>query len=119
MNPGAFQISCKDFLLAQKAAYAQAVAGRFMRDCIADIQCRYFKCYPIDYPHEQEPTSDMMLGVNDDAAEPEPPMPDPTIMTEDEYKLAEEAFEKRCLAVRYWKEVCGLYFVVDAADSFV
>ena len=106
VNPGAFQNSRKDFLVAQKPAYAQAVAGGFMRDCVADIQRRYFKRYPIDYPHEQEPTSEMTSGVNDDAPDPEPPMPDPTA---DEYELAEEAFQKRCTAVGYRKEVsCGL-----------
>ena len=106
VNPGAFQKSRKDFLLAQKVTYAQAVAGGFMRDCVADIQRRYFKRYPIDYPHEQEPTPEMILGVNDDAPDPEYPVPDSTIMAEDEYKLAEEAFQKRRKAVGYRKEVC-------------
>ena len=54
VNPGAFQNSHKEFLVVQKPAYAQAGAGGFMHDCIADIQRCYFKCYPIDYPHEQE-----------------------------------------------------------------
>ena len=105
VNPGAFQNSCKDFLVAQKPAYVQAVAGEFMRDCVTDIQRHYFKCYLIDYPHEQEPTSKMTSGVNDDAPDPEPPMPDPTA---DDYELAEEAFQKRHMADGYRKEVCGL-----------
>jgi hypothetical protein len=94
VNLGTFQKSRKDFLLEQKAAYAQVVAGGFMHNCVANIQRRYFKCYPIDYPHEQEPTSKMTLGVNDDAPEPEPSVSDPTILDEDEYKLVEEAFQK-------------------------
>jgi hypothetical protein len=105
VNPGAFQKSRKDFLLAQNAAYAQAVAGGFMRDCVADIQRRYFKRFPIDYPHEHEPTSEMTSGVNDDAPEPELPVLDPTLMAEDEFELAEEAFKKRRTAVAYRKEV--------------
>jgi hypothetical protein len=108
VNPGAFQKYHKEFLLMQKAVYAQAVAGGFMHDCVADIQCHYFKCYPIDYPHNQEPISKMTLGVNDDAPEPEHPMLDSTIMSEDEYKLVEEVFQKRCVVVRNQKEVCGL-----------
>jgi len=94
VNPGAFQKSHKDFLLTQKVAYVQGVAGGFMHNCVTDIQCHYFKCYPIDYPHEQELMPKMTLGVNDDIPDPEHPMPDSTIMAEDEYKLAEEAFQK-------------------------
>ncbi|KAF8239848.1 hypothetical protein L208DRAFT_1057872, partial [Tricholoma matsutake] len=71
VNPGAFQKSCKVFLLTEKAAYAQAIAGGFMHDCIADIQCCYFKCFSIGYAHEQEPTPKMILGVNDNAPKPE------------------------------------------------
>jgi hypothetical protein len=51
------------------------------------FNARYFKHYPIDYPHEQEPMPEMTLGVNDDAPDPEYPVPDPTIMAEDEYKV--------------------------------
>jgi hypothetical protein len=94
VNPGIFPKSCKDFLLAEKAAYMHAITGGFLCNCIVDIQCRYFKHYPIDYPHEQEPMPKMTLGVNDDTPDPEYPMPDPTIMAEDEYKVMEEAFQK-------------------------
>ncbi|KIJ89735.1 hypothetical protein K443DRAFT_15828 [Laccaria amethystina LaAM-08-1] len=46
----------------------------------------------------------MTSGVNDDAPEPELPVLDPTLMAEDEFELAEEAFKKRRTAVAYRKE---------------
>ncbi|KAF9551577.1 hypothetical protein CPC08DRAFT_647562 [Agrocybe pediades] len=56
VNPGTFKGSRKEFLLAQKQAYSDAVKQGTVADVVADIQRQYFKRYPIELPHEQEPS---------------------------------------------------------------
>ncbi|KAF9548608.1 hypothetical protein CPC08DRAFT_593621, partial [Agrocybe pediades] len=73
VNPGAFQGSRREFLLSQKPYYSNAVVEGYAADAIAVIQRRYFKRYPIDLPHEEEPSPETLAIVDDDAPEHEQP----------------------------------------------
>jgi hypothetical protein len=79
---------------AGAATMATAVAGGYLHDGIADIQRRYFKRFPIDYPHDQEPTPEMVASVDDDTPDSEYVMPDPEVMGEDEYETSQKTFLK-------------------------
>ncbi|PPQ76861.1 hypothetical protein CVT26_001499 [Gymnopilus dilepis] len=103
VNPGAFKGSRKEFLLAQKPAYAEAVTGGFVADALADIQRRYFKRYPVDLSHETEPTEEHLAAVDDDEADPEPQHPNQEAMSENEYEVAIKAWEERTELIRYRK----------------
>lgn len=71
VNPGSFQGSRKEFLLSQKAAYSAGVAGGYATDALALIQHHYFKRYPIDLPHEQEPDAEALASIDYDAPDVE------------------------------------------------
>ncbi|PPQ84465.1 hypothetical protein CVT26_007395 [Gymnopilus dilepis] len=103
VNPGAFSGSRKAFLMAQKPTYAEAVVGGYVPDALADIQRRYFKRYPVDFPHDQEPTAEQLAAVDDDGPEPEIKEPDREAMDEQEYQDALDALEKRSEQIRFRK----------------
>lgn len=108
VNPGAFSGSRKTFLLSQKAFYAQGVADGFAAEAITTIQRRYFNRYPINLPHDQEPSAEHLATVNDDDAIPEPEEPDPDSMSTAEYAEALENLEKRQKLVLFRKAVSDL-----------
>ncbi|PPR02781.1 hypothetical protein CVT26_009392 [Gymnopilus dilepis] len=103
VNPGAFRGTRKDFLISQKPAYAEAVTGGFVADTLADIQRRYFKRYPVDLLHDEEPTDEHLAAVDDNEADPEPEHPNQEAMGADEYELAVKAWEERTAAIRFRK----------------
>jgi hypothetical protein len=105
VNPGAFQGTRKQWLLDQKEIYQQAVQGGYAKDCIADIQRRYLKRYPIDLPHDEEPSEEHLSGVDDNAAEPELDVPDNEAMDEETYLVAMKSFEERHKLVTTRKKV--------------
>ncbi|KAF9540849.1 hypothetical protein CPC08DRAFT_770728 [Agrocybe pediades] len=86
VNPGVFRGLRKEFLLGEKDAYAKGVLGGYAADVLAAIQRRYFKRFPIDLPHDQEPTSEHLSAVDDDAPDIELPPLDETAMTPAEYQ---------------------------------
>ena len=71
VNPGAFQGSQKEFLLSQKPAYKVGVLGGYAADALSQIQCKYFKRYPIDLPHQEEPSVEWLAAVDDDTPDVE------------------------------------------------
>lgn len=71
VNPGTFRGSRCEFLNSEKPAYTAGVDGGYPADALALIQRRYFKRFPIDLPHEEEPTDEFIKAVDDDAADPE------------------------------------------------
>ena len=71
VNPGAFQGSQKEFLLSQKPAYKVGVLGGYTADALSQIQCKYFKRYPIDLPHQEEPSVEWLAAVDDDTPDVE------------------------------------------------
>lgn len=74
VNPGAFLGSRFDFLIGEKAVYAAAVKEGYAADMLARIQAKYFWCYPVDLPHNEEPTQDFLAAVNDNTPDPELPV---------------------------------------------
>ncbi|PPQ77494.1 hypothetical protein CVT26_006140 [Gymnopilus dilepis] len=103
VNPGAFRGSRKEFLISQKAAYAEAVVGGYVADALADIQRKYFKRYPVDLAHDEEPSEEHLAAVDDNAPDPEIPDPDRSKLTDEEYLVALAEVKERGLRIRYRK----------------
>ena len=105
VNPGAFIGSRKEFLSSQREAYSAAVAGGYAGDALAQIQRRYFKRYPIDLPHTDEPTPEFLARVDDDAPDPEIREPDKDELSPEEYATAKEELEQRQRLISFRKAV--------------
>ncbi|PPQ77572.1 hypothetical protein CVT26_006110 [Gymnopilus dilepis] len=103
VNPGSFRGSRKEFLLSQKAVYAEAVAGGFAADALADIQRKYFKRYPIDLDHNEEPSEEHLASVNDDVADADPEEPNRESLSEEEYERKVKELQQRAELIRYRK----------------
>ncbi|KAH7904749.1 hypothetical protein BJ138DRAFT_1018673 [Hygrophoropsis aurantiaca] len=71
VNPGAFHGSRKDFLLAEKQGYAEAIKHNYAGDFLSNLNRRYLKRYPISLPHDHEPSAEHLASVNDNDADPE------------------------------------------------
>lgn len=104
VNPGAFQGARRAFLLSQKPAYAAAVVAGTIGDCIAGIQRRFFKRFPLDMDETEEPSDNDLAAVDDDAPDSEPPAPDEDLPDE-EYALEMKAFRVRTELVTYRRKV--------------
>jgi len=92
--------------MGEKAAYSAAMAGGYGADALALIQRRYFKHYPVDLPHFEEPTAEHLAAVDDNATEPEPEEPNPEVMTKEECEAATAELEKRQKILYFRKAVC-------------
>lgn len=98
VNPGSFLGSRKEFLLGEKPAYALAVRNGYTQDAIAKIIRRYLKRYPIDLPHNVEPSAEWLAAVDDNKADPEPEEPNKETMSASEYESAmEKSAERKAL----------------------
>lgn len=105
VNPGAFQGTRRAFLVEQKPAYAAAVDGAYAADCLADIQRRYFKRFPVDLDHNVEPSPEDLAAVDNNQPDAELQIPDPGVMPGAEYAAAKEAFDARKKLIAFRKEV--------------
>jgi hypothetical protein len=105
VNPGAFQGSRKDFLKSQKFDYQAGVVGGYTADALAQIQRKYLKRYPIDLPHNEEPSTEWLAAVDDEAAEEELAGPDVDALDEDELAEAMVKSEERRTMLCYRKAV--------------
>jgi hypothetical protein len=105
VHPGTFQGSRKEFLIGEKSKYCAAVAGGFVKDAIADIQRRYFKRFPIDAPHSEEPSPEHLAAVDDSEPDPEPPVPDKESLSPEEYEEQMKKLEARRTLVMLRKDV--------------
>ncbi|KAF8954792.1 hypothetical protein BDZ97DRAFT_1675759 [Flammula alnicola] len=103
VNPGAFRGSRKEFLMNEKANYSAGVAGGYAAEALAIIQRRYFKRYPIDLPHDEEPAAGSLDAVDDDAPDPETCQPDPERLSMEEYAAAMAQIAERKKLVAYRK----------------
>ena len=100
VNPGAFQGSRKTFLQSQKADYQAGVVGGYAADALAQIQRKYLKRYPIDMPQDEEPSTEWLAAVDDDAADEELAGPDTDALDEDELVAVMVELEER------WDKLC-------------
>ncbi|KAF9471337.1 hypothetical protein BDN70DRAFT_939020 [Pholiota conissans] len=105
VNPGAFRGMRKEFLMSEKAAYSAAVEGGYAADALAQIQRRYFKRFPIDLPHDEDPSPEALALVDDDAADPEPNTsePDPERLSLEEFAATMEHVEERRKLLQFRK----------------
>lgn len=109
VNPGSFRGMRHDFLDSEKATYAEAVKEGYVADALALIQRRYFKRFPIDLAHNEEPTPEFLAAVNDDAPDPEIEAPSESL-SPDEYAAALKAREDRSALIMYRKAVSLVVF---------
>ena len=108
VNPGSFGPSQKVFLISQKPVYSAGVVGGYAADALAVIQRKYHKCFPIDLPHDEEPSEEWSAAVNDEEPYPEQAAPDIETLSEEEYACAMEAMEKRQKLVTFCQAVSNL-----------
>ena len=111
VHPGAFLGSRKDFLTREKSKFREAVLGGFAKDTIADIQRRYFKRFPIDLPHSEEPSAEHLASINDSEPEPEPSVPDEETLGPEKYAEQMEILEARRRLVTLRKDVKWLFLI--------
>lgn len=114
-----FQGSRKQFLLDCKQAYAAAVEGGFVKDELAKIWRAYFKRYPIELPHNEEPSAEHLASVNDDAPDVEVPPPNPEALDKEEYEEALSEYEERCRLIVYRKAVSRAYHYGSHAQILI
>lgn len=105
VNPGAFSGSRKEFLISQKEFYAIAVHEDNAAEAISIIQRRYFLRYPVELPHDEEPSAEHLAAVDDDTAVPDPEGPDPDIMSLEDYEVALSKWVDRQKLVLFRKAV--------------
>ena len=100
VNPGAFLGQRKVFMMGEKPAYSEGVEGGFAANALAIIQRRYFKRYPVDLPHDEEPSAESLEAVNDDELDPERLEPDRDTLNDEEYAAALEEGRRRTFVYR-------------------
>lgn len=108
VNPGAFQGLRKQFLMNEKPAYKAGVLGGYAADALANIQHRYFRRFPIDLPHDQEPTVQFLAGVNDNAPDRVEEVVELDDLTPEEVEAAVSKMKARRKLVEYRKAVSAL-----------
>lgn len=105
VNPGSFGRSRKAFLVSQKPAYSAGVMGGYAADALALIQRNYLKRFPIDLPHNEEPTEEWLASVNDEEPDPDQVPPDIESLREEDYIAATEKLEERQKLLAFRKAV--------------
>jgi hypothetical protein len=110
VNPGAFQGSRKEFLLSQKPAYKVGVLGGYAADALSQIQRKYFKRYPIDLPHQEEPSVEWLAAVDDDAPDVEQEEPDASTNDDEELAAAVERMAERKLLLTFRQAVSNMTY---------
>ena len=108
VNPGAFQGSRKEFLLSEKSAYKAGVLGGYAVDALAKIQRKYFKRYPVDLPHQEEPSADWLAAVDDDAPDVEEEEPVVDTNDDEEYAASVERMAENKVLLNFRKAVSNM-----------
>lgn len=106
VNPGTFTGKRKEFLDSQKELYATAVKDKHVADTVADIQRRYFKRFPLNLSHSEEPTQESLDSVDDDAPDPELLRPKAEGLSDEAYTRALRVYELQNTELKMRKEVC-------------
>jgi hypothetical protein len=92
-------------LQSQKAKYKAGVVGGYAADVLAQIQRKYLKRYLIDMPHDEEPSTEWLATVDDEAANEELEGPDIDALDEDELAVAMVKLEERRVMLCFRKAV--------------
>ena len=99
--------------MSKKEEYQAAVQAGLTADVLASIQRQYFKRYPVDFPHDEEPAAAALAAVDDDLPDPEMEAPDSATMSGEEYAAALEGLERRRKALMFRKAVSSsLYWSI-------
>ena len=115
VNPGSFGPSRKAFLESQKTIYAAGVLDGYAADALAQIQRRYLKRFPIDLPHDDEPTDEWLASVNDEDDDPDQVPPNLESLGEEDYAEALKALESRQKLLTFRRAVSA----ISCVDLFV
>jgi len=102
VNPGLFRGSRFTFFVGEKADYKAGVEGGYAADALSKIQSRYFRCYPVELPLDEEPSEEFTKSVDDEKADTEQPQPDLEKLTAEEYEAELERLKNHAdlIAVR-------------------
>ncbi|KDR65220.1 hypothetical protein GALMADRAFT_217639 [Galerina marginata CBS 339.88] len=95
MTRAAFTGLRLEFLIGEQKLYSASVANGTKNEGVKDIVRRYFKRFPPDLDHNTDPTEAHLAAVDDSLPDPEPEHPDPALLSQEQFKAAMEAFEKR------------------------
>jgi len=109
VNPRAFQGSRKEFLL-QKPLYKAGVLGGYAADALSQIQRKYFKRYPIDLLHQEEPSVEWLAAVDDDAPDVEQEAPDASTSNDEGLAAAVERMAERRLLLSFRQAVSNMTY---------
>ena len=112
VNPGSFGATRKAFLMSEKPAYSAGVMGGYTADALALIQRKYLKHFPMDLPHNEEPTDKWLASVNDEEPDPEQVPPDIESLSKEDYIAATKELEERQKLVAFRKAVSEIFCVV-------
>jgi len=115
VNPGAFQGLRKQFLMNEKPTYKAGVLGGYAADALANIQRHYFRRFPVDLPHDQEPTVEFLANVNDNAPDKVEEVVDLDDLTPGEVEAAVAKMKERRKTVEFRKAVSCLFSHVTLA----
>lgn len=107
VNPGCFKGVRHKFLENKKAGYIHADVGRVLLDQLTDIQCCFFKRFPIDHGDDFEPTADELAAVDDNTLDEEPVAPDKTKMLAEAFVKVKEEFEAQSVKIKFHHDVSG------------
>lgn len=110
-NPGAFQGSWKEFLLGEKKDFTRGVLTSSVSEALAVIQHQYFKQYLIDLPHDEEPSTEHLVAIDDNAADPEIEQPDEAMMDAAEYQLVVARMAERQKNIKKRKAVSVVFML--------
>ena len=89
----------------EKPAYRAGVLGGYAADALANIQCRSFRRFLIDLPHDQEPTVEWLAAVNDNSPDTEMEITGTDKLTAVEFDEAVAQLKERRRVVDYRKAV--------------
>ncbi len=118
VNPGSFSGRRKVFLDSQQDIYAAAAKGGHIADAVADIQRRYFKCFPTTLPHTLDPTQEFLDAVDDNAPDPEVLPPQAADFTNpEEHARAARIYEFGQAEIKMRKDVSQIMYPFFLFDS--
>ncbi|PPQ79593.1 hypothetical protein CVT24_010043 [Panaeolus cyanescens] len=107
VNPGTFRGSRAKFLQDHKESYALAIKEGRAKNFLVTLCRKYFKRYPIELPHDEEPSEEHLQAVDDNSPDPEYPIPEEDALDPEKYsKAIAELEERRRLIVYRKSQIC-------------
>lgn len=106
--------------MSQKPTYSAGVMGGYAADALAVIQRNYLKRFPIDLPHNEEPTEEWLASVNDEGPDPDQVPPDIESLSNEDYIAATKELEERQKLLAFRKAVSEIlvWFVLFVLKGF-